>query len=60
VTEHLYFIIDAYVKPKENPEHQYWPDQSRTKREKNLYWTTMSGIDRVVLSVSQRHFHLFM
>ena len=34
LTERLYFIIDTYVKSRENPEHQYWPDQSRPIREK--------------------------
>ena len=30
VTERLYFIVDTlYVKFRENPEHQFWLDQSR-------------------------------
>jgi hypothetical protein len=34
VTGRLYFIVDTYVKSRENPEHQYWPDQNRPIREK--------------------------
>jgi hypothetical protein len=30
---HLYFIVDIYVKSRENRDHQYWPDQSRPIRE---------------------------
>ena len=26
VTGRLYFIVDTYVKSRENPEHYYWPD----------------------------------
>jgi hypothetical protein len=33
-TERLYFIFDTHVKSRENPEHQYLPDQSRPIREK--------------------------
>ena len=49
MTEHLYFIVNAYVKSRENPEHQYWPVQSRPIRDQIC-------IGRVVLSVSQRQF----
>jgi len=31
VTERLYFIVDTYVKSRENLEHQYWPDQREKK-----------------------------
>ena len=34
LTERHYFIIDTYVKSRENLEHQCWPDQSRPIREK--------------------------
>jgi len=32
VTECLHFIVDTYVKSRENPEQQYWPDKSRLIR----------------------------
>jgi hypothetical protein len=54
VTERLYLIVDTYAKSREYPEHQYWPDQSRSVLEKNTYWPTLSRIGRVVLSVSQK------
>ena len=31
MTDLLYFIVDTYVKSRENLEHKYWPDQSREK-----------------------------
>jgi len=34
VTERRYFIVDTYIKSRDNPEHQYWPDQSQPIREK--------------------------
>jgi len=34
VTEFLYLIADTHAKSREYPEHQYWPDQSRSIREK--------------------------
>jgi hypothetical protein len=34
VTERLYLIVDTYAKSREYPEHQYWPDQSRSVLEK--------------------------
>ena len=40
VTELPYFIINTYVKSRENAEHQYWPDQNLPIRVKNLYWPT--------------------
>ena len=46
LTEPHYFIIDTYVKSRDNPEHQYWPDQRQPIQEKIC-------IGRVVLSVSQ-------
>jgi len=56
VTERLYFIVDMYVKSRDNLEHQHWLDHSLPMREKNLYWPTLSRISQVVLSVSQRQF----
>ena len=44
LTERHYFIIDTYVKSRDNPEHQYWPDSQYEKK---------ICIGRVVLSVSQ-------
>ena len=44
------------MKSRENPEPQYWPDQSQPIREDNLYWTTLSRIGRGALSVSQSQF----
>jgi hypothetical protein len=46
LTERHYFIVDTYVKSRDSPEHQYWPDQRQPIREKIC-------IGRVVLSVSQ-------
>jgi hypothetical protein len=34
VTERLYLIVDTYANSREYPEHQYWPDQSRSVLEK--------------------------
>jgi len=48
MTERLYFIVEINVKSRENPEHKYWPDQSRALQEKNPYWLTSSSINRVV------------
>jgi hypothetical protein len=56
VTEHLHFIIDTYVKSREIPEHQYWPDQSRPIWEKICIGRLCPHIGQVVLSVSQRQF----
>ena len=53
VTERLYFIVDTYVKSRKNLDHQYWPDQSRSIREKIC-------MGRVVLSVSQRQFSSYL
>jgi hypothetical protein len=36
ITERLYFIVDTYVKSRDNPEHQYCPDQSRPIRGKKI------------------------
>jgi len=38
VTERPYFIVDkcTYLKSRENPEHQCWPDQSRRIRGKKI------------------------
>ncbi len=44
----------TYVNSRENPEHPYWPDQSRLIREKKI------DIGRVVLSVSQRQFSSYL
>ena len=60
VTGRLYLIVDTYVKSRENPEHQYWPDQNRPIREKNPYWLTLSRIGRVLLSVSQKLFSSYL
>jgi hypothetical protein len=54
LTNHQLFY--AYMKSRENPEPQYWPDQSQPIRENNLYWTTLSRIGRGALSVSQSQF----
>jgi hypothetical protein len=40
--------------------HQHWLDHSLPMREKNLYWTTLSRISQVVLSVSQRQFSSYL
>jgi hypothetical protein len=45
---------------EENPEHQYWPDQSQPIREINPYCLTLSRISRVVLSVSQMQFPSYL
>jgi hypothetical protein len=55
VAERLYLIVDMDVKYRENPEHQYWPNQMWQVREKNMYWPTLSRISRVVLSVILYH-----
>jgi hypothetical protein len=44
VTDCLYLIIDTHAKSREYPEHQYWPDQSRSIREKNTHWPILSRI----------------
>ena len=54
VIERLYFIVDTYVKSRENREHQYWPYQSLPIREKNPYWWTST------ICTTKTVFFLFM
>ena len=54
MTERLYLIVDTYAKSREYPEHQYWPDQSRSVLEKKHVLADSVRIGRIVLSVSQK------
>jgi hypothetical protein len=42
------YCLMFYVKSRDNPEHQYWSDQSR---EKYPYWPTLSCIEILNLSL---------
>ena len=53
---HKNLTVDMYAKSRENPEHQYWPDQSWQIRGKKKVLPTLPCIGRVGLSVSQKQF----
>jgi hypothetical protein len=58
VAERLCFIVDTDVKYRENPEHQYWPDQMWQIRDKNTYWSIFSLLAELYYLYDQGGFHL--